>query len=160
MEFGDPEFVADGVDYRIAQNGYLVAELMVGSWANVPWEIALSFYRRGNLALVCRSPSRVDITGDENDPFRLVATLSRDGATVHVYDLVWRGGNTFVRVDNMGSWMARTGADLDTRGWSTIGPMLTENAMAWTITPRSADLMVATSPDRLQPEIYVRCPEG
>ncbi|MEM7444394.1 MAG: hypothetical protein AAF414_13800 [Pseudomonadota bacterium] len=158
VELGDPEFVAQGVNYMVAQNGYLVAELLVGSWANVSWETALSFYRRGNVGMVCRSPARVDIAADADDPFRLVATQARDGAISHFYDLVWRGGNSFVRVDNLGSWMDRTGIELEAGGWSRVGPLLERNGTAWTITPRSVDVMVATSPQSLQPEIYLRCP--
>ncbi|MEO1223039.1 MAG: hypothetical protein AAFX92_02340 [Pseudomonadota bacterium] len=160
VELGDPDFTPDDVDYLIAQNGYLVSELLVGTWATVPWDMALSFYRADAVSRACRASGLVDIAADETDPFRLVATQTQDGAPVHVFDLIWRGGNTFVKVNNMGSWLARIGATLDRRGWSQVGSALSFNAIPWTITPRSADIMVATSPEYLPAEIYIRCPAG
>ncbi len=157
VELGDPSFTADGIDFRIAQNGYITLELLVGTWVRLPWDLAIDLYRKDMISRVCAQGRRLEIEADPENPFRLVARrIEKDGSSP-AFDMVWRGGNTFVIVEDIPAKMAHLGLALDKRGWSMLGPMLPQNGRSWTITPRSADVLVATSTEVSGPALFLRC---
>ncbi len=157
VELGDPGSTPDGLDHPIAQNGYVTLELLLGNWVRLSWDIAVDLYRRDELSRVCAPGRRLQIEADPGNPFRLVARRIDKEGTAPAFDIVWRGGNTFVVVEDIAAKMAHMGLAFDERGWRALGPMLPQNARSWTITPRSPDVLVATSPEVLAPALFLRC---
>ncbi|MEZ5668825.1 MAG: hypothetical protein R3F55_15555 [Alphaproteobacteria bacterium] len=158
VELGDPGFMPPEVDYGVAQNGAMVRALMVGTWAAASWPEVLDAYRNGAIADACDPFKALTIWQADDDAFTLTAEQAFGDQPVRRFDLVWRGGNGFAWVNNLSVAVAAMGMPLDAGLMRQLGPQIGSNVTTWTITPRSADVLVAHSPDQAAPLVFYRCP--